>query len=296
MGDRFRQVLLPFLVLLIASSLVWPVAADTVGPPTTALGVDVGFYTGSISTDVWQRARQFGQSFVIAQAWGGRSRNEFAQAQLAGARSAGMRTAAYILLNYDDKVCPTFAQPVRDEGGSCLGDPIAQDQAGGRWQVRQGLAALDNEVANVAFVAIDVEWFMAGRPPSDPEAQQRRRQTILDAIDEVAVWRKRPIIYTRYGLRHWPDITGCWNISPSLECDSLYAVVRHPLRPVPLWDVEIGDPKLGGFEPYGAWTSRIGRQYLLDEPLFGLPEGRAVDLNVFDAGIFSTPPTNQLSR
>ena len=117
MGDRFRQVLLPFLVLLIASSLVWPVAADTVGAPTTALGVDVGFYTGPISTDVWQRARQFGQSFVIAQAWGGRSRNEFAQSQLAGARSAGMRTAAYILLNYDDKVCPTFAQPVREGSG-----------------------------------------------------------------------------------------------------------------------------------------------------------------------------------
>jgi hypothetical protein len=288
MGDRFRRVLLPFLVLVIASSFVWRVGADTAPPPTTAFGVDVGFYTGPISTEVWQRARQFGQTFVIAQAWGGRSRNEYAQSQLAGARAVGMRTAAYILLNYDDKVCPTFAQPVRDEVGSCLGDPIAQEQPGGRWQVRQGLAALGNESASVAFVAIDVEWFMAGRPPSDPEAQQRRRQTILDAIDEVAVWRKRPIIYTRYGLRHWPDITGCWSNAPSPDCDSLYAVVRHPLRPVPLWDVEIGDPRLDGFQPYGPWTSRIGRQYLLDEPLFGLPEGRAVDLNVFDGRIFPT--------
>jgi hypothetical protein len=209
-----------------------------------------------------------------------------------------MRTAAYILLNYDDKVCPTFAQPVRDDGGSCLGDSIVQGQPGGRWQVRQGLAALGDEFANVAFVAIDVEWFVTGRPPSDPEAQQRRRQTILDAIDEVSVWRKRPIIYTRYGQRHWPDITGCWTYPASPDCDSLYAVVRHPLRPVPLWDVEIGDPVLHGFQPYGPWTSRIGRQYLLDEPLFGLPEGRAVDLNVFDAGLFSTPPApaNQWRR
>jgi hypothetical protein len=295
MGERLRQLVLRFLVVLMASSSEWPVAADTTAAQTSVLGIDVGFYTGPISTDVWQRIRQDGQSFVIAQAWGGRSRNEFARSQLAGARSVGMRTAAYILLNYDDKVCPTFAEPVRDDSGSCLGDPVPQGQPGGRWQVRQALAALGDELASVAFIAIDVEWFLAGRPPSDPEAQQRRRQTILDAIDEVATWRKRPIIYTRFGLRHWPDITGCWNDVPSPGCDALHAVVRHPLRPVPLWDVEVGDPKLDGLQPYGSWTSRIGRQYQLDVEAFGLPQGRAVDMNVFDLTIFSTPPSNRLN-
>jgi hypothetical protein len=288
-SERFREVFLPVLVFLIASSAVWPAAADSAASSTTALGIDVGFYTGPISADIWRRIRQGGQSFVIAQAWGGRSCNEFAESQLAGARAAGMRTAAYVLLNYDDRVCPTFAQPVRDFGGSCLGDPIAQDQSGGRWQVRQGFAALGSELADVSFVAIDVEWFMGGNPPSDPESRQRRRQSILDAIDEVVAWRKRPVIYTRNGPRHWLDITGCSNTTPSPECDALYAVVRHPLRPVPLWDVEIGEPALDDFRPHGPWTSRIGRQYGIDEPVPGLPEDMSVDLNIFDLAIFSTP-------
>lgn len=252
------------------------------------LGIDVNFYTGPIDATVWQRLRQAGQSFVIAQAWGGRSRNEFAESQLAGARAAGLRTGAYVLLNYDDKVCPTFDKPLRDVYGSCFGDQIPQMEPGGRWQVRQGLSALGSELGNVAFVAIDVEWFVAGDPPSDREAQQRRRQTILDAIDEVVAWRKRPVVYTRNGPRHWLEITGCSDIALSPDCNPLYAVVRHPLRPVPLWDVEIGAAELDGFRPHGAWTSRVGRQYGIDENPFGLPE-KTFDLNVFDIGIFSTP-------
>jgi hypothetical protein len=290
MRVRFRRRVLPFLILIIAASVAPPPAiADTVPGRATALGIDVGFYTGPISADTWLRIRQGGQSFVIAQAWGGRSRNEFAESQLAGARAVGMRTAAYVLLNYDDRVCPSFAQPVRDFGGSCFGDPIAQAQPGGRWQVRQGFAALGRELADVSFVAIDVEWFMGGSPPSDLESRQRRRQSILDAIDEVVAWRKRPVIYTRNGPRHWLDITGCSNNTPSPECDALYAVVRHPLRPVPLWDVEVGEPALDGFQPHGPWTSRIGRQYGIDEAVAGLPEDMSVDLNVFDLAIFSTP-------
>jgi hypothetical protein len=64
----------------------------------TGLGVDVDFYTGPISINVWGHLKATNQKFVIAQSWGGRSRNEFASSQLAGARSAGMKTAAYILL------------------------------------------------------------------------------------------------------------------------------------------------------------------------------------------------------
>src|SRR4029077_4691591 len=107
---------------IFAASASPPAAADKIPRQTIALGVDVGFYTGPISEDAWHRMRQAGQSFVIAQAWGGRSRNELAESQLAGARSVGMHTAAYVLLNYDDKVCPTFAQPVREFGGKCRGD------------------------------------------------------------------------------------------------------------------------------------------------------------------------------
>src|SRR5262249_11518461 len=154
MGDRFPQAFLLILVLLVASSSIRSVTADAGAQPATALGIDVNFYTGPIRADEWQRIRQAGQSFVIAQASGGRSRNGLAESQLAGARAAGLRTGAYVLLNYDDRVCPTFEKPVRDAGGSCLGDPIAQAEPGGRWQVRQGLAALGSEAASVAFVAI----------------------------------------------------------------------------------------------------------------------------------------------
>jgi hypothetical protein len=102
----------------------------------TAFGIDVDFYTGPISREVWAQIKGAGQRFVVAQAWGGRSRNEFAVSQLAGARSAGLQTAAYILLNCDNKVCPTFADPVQERGGKCAGTPILQKKHGGRWQVR----------------------------------------------------------------------------------------------------------------------------------------------------------------
>src|SRR5262249_18492800 len=135
------------------------------------------------------------------------------------------------------------------------------------------------------------EWFLATEPPADPRAQAQRRQAILDAIDEVVVWRKRPVIYTRKGRRHWLDITGCAPASTDPDCDRLHAVVRHAQRPVPLWDVDPGDAALDGFQPHGAWTNRVGRQYKLDQHLFGLPAGRTVDLNVFDRTIFSSQPS-----
>jgi len=265
------------------------VAAESAAKPAPALGIDVNFYTGPLGPDQWRRIQRAGQSFVIAQAWGGRSRNEFAESQLAGARAAGMYTAAYVLLNYDDTVCPTFDKPVRDAAGKCLGDPIPQAEPGGRWQVRQGLAALGSQLANMSFVAIDVEWFTNTPPPSAPEAQQRRRQTIAEAIDEVTAAHKRVVIYTRNGPRHWFEITGCSNTSPSLDCEVLYTSVHHPLRPVPLWDVDLGAAELDGFQPHGPWTSRVGRQYGIDENPFGFALDKLFDLNVFDPSIFSMP-------
>jgi hypothetical protein len=265
------------------------VTAESTAKPAPALGIDVNFYTGPIAADQWRRIQRAGQSFVIAQAWGGRSRNEFAESQLSGARAAGMYTAAYVLLNYDDMVCPTFDNPVRDTGGKCLGDPVPQPEPGGRWQVRQGLAALGSQLANMSFVAIDVEWFTNAPLPSTPEAQQRRRQAIAEAIDEVTAAHKRVVIYTRNGPRHWFEITGCSNTSPSLDCEILYTSVHHPLRPVPLWDVELGAADLDGFQPHGPWTSRVGRQYGIDENPFGVASDKLFDLNVFDPAIFSMP-------
>jgi hypothetical protein len=255
----------------------------------TGLGVDVAFYTGPISNSVWRHLKATNQKFVIVQAWGGRSSNEFAPSQLAGARSAGMKTAAYVLLNYDDLVCPTYAHPVRDERGRCAGDLVPQEQQGGRWQVRQGLAALGTELANVAFVALDVEWFSSTAPSLNTAEQARRIDSILDAIDELNLRHKRPVVYTRNASGHWSDITGCGIRTPLEACAALNKVINDPASPVALWDVEKGTPVLDKFRPHGAWTHRAGRQYKLDAHAFGLPAGRAVDLNVFDLSLFSEP-------
>jgi hypothetical protein len=253
----------------------------------TALGIDVDFYTGPISHGVWKRVKAANQKFVIAQAWGGRSRNEFAVSQLAGAREAGLKTAAYVLLNYDYKVCPTFARPVRNEHGRCVGDLISQDEPGGRWQVRQGIAALGAEMEKVNFIAIDVEWFASPAPSLDAAEQERRRRDVLDAIDEVKRLRKKPVIYTRNANGHWNDITGCSMASAADGCADLYRLIHNPASPIALWDVQDGTPDLDNFQPHGAWTERLGRQYKLDTNRFGLPSERTVDLNVFDLSLFA---------
>lgn len=253
----------------------------------SALGVDVDVYTGPVARDVWRRMKRANVEVVVAQTWGGRSRNEFAASQLAGARRAGLKTAAYVLLNYDNRVCPTHASPVRDAYGRCMGEPVEQDEPGGRWQVQQGLAALEREFATVAFVAIDVEWFLQADPASDGQAQALRRQSIVDAVNEVRRRGKAPVIYTRNARRHWTDITGCHAEAGVDECADGPHDRDHPLATVPLWDVERGEPELDGFEPYGHWTSRAGRQYQLDVHRFGLPKRRTVDLNVFDPALFT---------
>jgi len=170
------------ILLLIATVL--PLGAQNAA--TTALGIDVDFYTGPISRDVWLELKAADQRFAIAQAWGGRSRNEYASMQLAGARTyAGMKTAAYVLLNYDNKVCPTFSKPVRNNSGRCIGEPVSQPKTGARWQVRQGIAGLGSEFAHISFIAIDVEWFLATDPPKDRRTQARHRQYILDAYRQA---------------------------------------------------------------------------------------------------------------
>jgi hypothetical protein len=279
---RMSSLRIASAVLLLFSTL--PIRAET----PIGFGVDLDFYTGPVSRDVWLHMKDAGQQFAVIQAWGGRSRNEFALSQLSGARRiAGMATAAYILLNYDDMVCRTFAQPVRDTNGRCAGDLIRQARRGARWQVRQGIAALGSELRHVAFIAIDVEWFLSAAPRADASEQARRRQHIIDAVDEVRNWKKRPVIYTRNSKLHWRDITGCDMDSSHQPCALLSRMINDRGRPVPLWDVQIGTPQLDNFQPYAAWTERAGRQYKLDANEFGLPPGRTLDLNVFHVSLFS---------
>jgi hypothetical protein len=70
-------------------------------------------------------------------------------------------------------------------------------------------------------------------------------------------------------------------------CKTLSRLINDPQQPVPLWDIQTGDADLSNFQPYASWTARAGRQFKLDANLFGLPAGRTVDLNVFDASLFA---------
>jgi len=276
--------------LLLAISVSSPLRAEQTN---TGFGVDLDFYTGPVTRLVWLQMKEAGQKFAIVQAWGGRSRNEFAAGQLSGARkTGGMATAAYVLLNYDDKVCRTYAKPVRDRNGRCIGGLRAQPRRGARWQVRQGAAALGSELAHTAFIAIDVEWFLSDSPPLNATAHAKRSQRILEAIDEVRILHKMPVIYTRNSNLHWRDITGCDQDSRERQCRQLSALIKNRVRPIPLWDVQTGEPELENFSPYAEWTERAGRQFKLDTNVFGLPPGRTVDLNVFHVSLFSpaAPP------
>jgi hypothetical protein len=291
-----RSLIGPALVITagVASIGAANGSVATALPVATRLGVDVDFYTGPVATAVWLRMKSSGQRFVVAQAWGGRSRNELAESQLRGARTIGrMATAAYVLLNYDDRVCATFARPRRNENGRCAGGSVDQPEPGGRWQVRQGLKALGTELRHVRFVAIDVEWFLSSPPPSGPAPTERRRKYLADAIDEVRRAHKKVVIYTRNLNNHWRDITGCDADVRQPECAALYRVIQDPAAPVPLWDVETGDADLGNFQRHSAWAERAGRQYGLDRNLFGLPPHKTVDLNVFDAALFE-PTTRRV--
>jgi len=280
---------------VVAAMAVATVLHLAAGDPAQAssarsgLGLDIDYYTGPISRDSWLRMKRAGEQFAVVQAWGGRSRNEFAVSHLTGARLVGrMKTATYLLLNYDDKDCATYAAPVRDLRGRCRGDLIDQPVSGARWQVQQAFASLGDEAAHVAFVAVDVEWFLDGAPPTDDRSLAQRRASILDALDEIARHRKASVIYTRNGRRHWRDITGCDTpFDEENGCVQLRSAITNPRHPIPLWDVETGTPNLRGFHPHGAWTSRAGRQYELDRHLFGLPPHRTVDLDVFDASLFA---------
>jgi GH25 family lysozyme M1 (1,4-beta-N-acetylmuramidase) len=137
-------------------------------------GVDISEYSGEVPVDSWQRLKVEGWDFAIVGAWGGRGKNDFAESQLSAARQAGLKTAAYALLNFDRT----------DESGS--------------YQIDQALMAIGAEKSYLAFLAIDVEraW------PVKVDATQR----ITEAIERVKSAGLRPIIYTSRGA--WQSITG----------------------------------------------------------------------------------------
>ena len=272
-------------------------AAST--PSIAGNGVDISRASGVPTDEVWRAMKQAGVKLVVVQAWGGETRSPVAEQQLLAAQRNGIRTAAFMIVNFES-----------DESGDS--------------QAREALEAVGTAVKDLKFLAIDVEPCCAPRHPYDPKLVGERVQRIREALKTVENVRKdlapprsraakgrkrkpaRPhlkaIIYTTRD--YWKEIAG----------DS-YEFAEHG---VPLWDspaghfesddglTHCGDGIAGleNFVPYpppvgdhAGWQARAGKQYDLGPQitnkdgrivcpgarLFGIT-GRNVDLDIF-AGI-----------
>jgi GH25 family lysozyme M1 (1,4-beta-N-acetylmuramidase) len=175
--SRFRGRRLPAGLAGAAAALAlvaacYPLLAR---PPALRRGVDVSKWGGAVPVASWQRLRQTGWHFAVVGSWGSYGLNPHARTQLAGARKAGLDTAVYALLHFDD--------PAKS----------------GEWQVAQALASLGDEARHLHFLALDVE-IKGGPVRVDAVA------LIADAVRAVERRGLRPVIYT--SRRDWIRMTG----------------------------------------------------------------------------------------
>jgi len=261
-------------------------------------GVDVSNSTGVISDSVWQNAQQAGVSYAVVQAWNGGSMNTQAEAQLAGAQSNGIATAASIRLNY-----------------------FVHDLA--LYQLDEALLAVGSGLTNLKFIVLDVQaccgeftswqpstsyaegavimdaanhiqeattegisgpvapaWSDVGGVTSDGTVQWKdtgavvldqagRVARISAAVAAIEAYQLPLVIHTNGPNGNWQTITGNCGTGSTNNCSALIAL--------PLWDVEYkgfyngdgllhcGDGVAGlvPFTPYSSttWQARSGNQY-----------------------------------
>jgi len=138
-------------------------------------GVDLSKWAGAVPGASWQRVREAGWHFAVVGSWGSYGVNAHARVQLAGARRAGLDTAVYALLHFNDP------------------------KKTGAWQVQRAATAAGSELRHVHFLALDVE-LKGGPIKVDAVA------LIHDAVRAVRRLGLQPVIYT--SRRDWVRITG----------------------------------------------------------------------------------------
>lgn len=232
-------------------------------------GIDAA---GSISLANFINFKNAGWDSHFQAAWGGRNRWSSARQNLLNAHAAGMKVAAYAFLNFDN-------------GSTIAGAPANQT---GSWQVDQGLIAIGYDFTiGKSSLPYDLKYFMI-----DLENQFMGTMSTADRVQRIAeaVQRARnlgfwPMIYTRNqgSNQWWNTYTGSstdfsdlplWASYPELET----AVYKDIL------DLDAGSP----WVRFGGWTTRAGKQYLLDRPTFGV----GVDFNVWDPAIWTVNSPN----
>lgn len=242
--------------------------------------------------DFWKKVKEVGVQFVIVQAWGGWTKNEYdeqlettpgAEAFLTGASLAGLPVAAYCLLSFD--------QALDEEGQTDEnGNPKPWT---GAWQVRQAFEAVGNAVSALSFMAIDVE--REGGLGGDTG---KRVQRIWNAVNEARrLYPQIPVvIYTSYG--GWEAVTGL-----TTEFQN-YPLWESHYDGVPYLHLDKNDKngKIVPFISFGGWQKRVGKQYERNKPLLdkdGTTLFSETDPNVFEAAMFRyycvyIPPRDQL--
>jgi glycosyl hydrolase family 25 len=238
--------------------------AEVLPPSTTVTspeisfvrGIDISRSAGEPTQRDFENIRHQGYRFVIVSGWGGVNPNRHASVQLSRARDAGLLTAGYCYVN--------FSSPL---DGGC--------------QVREALTAFGTEWAYLGFLAIDVETSAANQlspglrsEPPLATAQQLAVTRIAEAVQEVHRMGLSAVIYTKQD--DWQRITGDTQQFKSLP-------LWHPKT---IGGDDINEPDLAnpGYT-FGGWTTRTGKQYVLDTFLDN-PRIQ-VDLNVFDLNAFS---------
>jgi hypothetical protein len=223
-------------------------------PPTPCqlphvAGID--FYDRESRACFWKSAALQKKELFIAAAWGGKNEYPAAEPNLRDATAAGMATAAYCLLNFDE---PTW------DGG---------------YQVARALAAVGTERSGLSFMAIDAETASTFNNNLTRRSAPVVIQRIQEAVDAVRAAGLTPVIYTRKNF--WTTYTG--------------NTTSFSSSGVPLWDAagdNVDDLCASGgvaWTGYGGWTQRAGHQFRLDVAMLG----RNVDLNAFDPGLLTWP-------
>jgi hypothetical protein len=209
---------------------------------------------------IWQGLKSAGKSVAVIQAWGGRTKNPFAKGQLNDARIAGFKTAAYCLLD--------------------LRNSTRHDSA--PTQIRNAFDAIGDEANNIISMVVDVETLNCNSQiacniayPQNLDSFAERNQAILEAIQEVQRFGKRPIIYTSRYM--WQFVTGG---ATTFSVFPLWDAVGDGL-PDLILDSQGSATMPFSENPYGGWTTRAGKQYVLDTPEFGI----LLDYNVFEPSI-----------
>jgi Protein of unknown function (DUF642)/Lectin C-type domain len=266
---------------------------DNVSVQEVLAGVDISYPHAATS---WGENinSQYGIGSYIQDLWGGCGAFTSAPINISNIANPQShfdpsRIAGYALINIDKQDIDTVCQPSPS--------PAKITQWTGQAQITKALAPLSaNTLATLAFVAVDAEHLELPAPMLTADEAVAR---YADAIWQV--WTKGipAVIYTSREYWTWTQyLNNTSEIQP-----------KPPLWDIPLWDADgpqYGEPiqtilqynqyqanaTLSGFTPpYGPWTDRQGRQYVIDSPPGHINKLNNVecDLDVFDPGIFTLP-------